>query len=238
MPPATADSPEVVALIHEGLPLVAAIARQVLRETGWRDYDDLLSAGREGLVKAARDFDPTFGVPFRRYMSIRVRGAMIDMMRGQGSLSRRAFARVQAIEAADLMSEAAAEDELQTPTKTPGEADAHLSSYLAGIATAMAIGLLATPVKHREASEEVDAIDDDESPDEKVAQTQLMTEIRNVIDAQPQTERHLLTRHYFDGVEFTVAAKELGLSKSWASRIHARAIDAVARELKRRGFGP
>jgi RNA polymerase sigma factor for flagellar operon FliA len=43
----------------------------------------------------------------------------------------------------------------------------------------------------------------------------------------------LVERHYFGGATLDEAARALGLSKSWGSRLHARAIEQMARELKR-----
>jgi DNA-directed RNA polymerase specialized sigma subunit len=40
-------------------------------------------------------------------------------------------------------------------------------------------------------------------------------------------------RHYFGDETLDQAAASLGLSKSWGSRLHARAIETIARELKR-----
>ena len=60
-----------------------------------------------------------------------------------------------------------------------------------------------------------------------------MARVREAIAERPEQERVLLTRHYFDDVTFEEAARELGLSKSWASRLHSRAIEGLARSLKR-----
>ena len=56
------------------------------------------------------------------------------------------------------------------------------------------------------------------------------------IFTSPDQERTLIERYYFDDVTFDQAARELGLSKSWASRLHARAIEGVAKALKRSGI--
>ncbi|HEX7600921.1 MAG TPA: sigma factor-like helix-turn-helix DNA-binding protein, partial [Polyangiaceae bacterium] len=64
----------------------------------------------------------------------------------------------------------------------------------------------------------------------------LLAKIRDSIDRRPDAEKQLLVRHYFDGITFEEAAKELGLSKSWASRLHTRAIEGVTRDLKRGGI--
>ncbi|MHC5083873.1 MAG: sigma-70 family RNA polymerase sigma factor, partial [Planctomycetota bacterium] len=70
-------------LILQYLPLVHRIVSQVasyLKPPLSRE--DLVSAGTIGLVKAARDFDPTKDAEFKTYAYIRVRGAVIDELRG------------------------------------------------------------------------------------------------------------------------------------------------------------
>ena len=49
-----------------------------------------------------------------------------------------------------------------------------------------------------------------------------------------------MERHYYGGEPFDVIAADLGISKSWASRLHERAILAVkvADEPRRRGAEP
>ncbi len=234
MPLAPADAPETVARIHEGMPLVDMLAHQLRRQLGSYDVDDLKSAGREGLVNAARSFDPSLGVPFRRWANLRVRGAMIDAVRSQGGVPRRIHNRLRAIEAGDRVSEGAIEDEAQKPAANAAEADQRLSGYLAGIATAMAVGLLSEST----GPDPEDVRDAALTAEEQLAQHQLVTRVREAVEKQPEAERHLLTRHYFDGITFDEAAKELGLSKSWASRLHTRAIEGVTRELKRQRIRP
>jgi RNA polymerase sigma factor for flagellar operon FliA len=76
-------------VVSEYLPLVKSVVgsvawnlpRHVARE-------DLVSAGSEGLVDAARKFDPSKGVTFAAYAAIRIRGAMIDELRHRDHLSR------------------------------------------------------------------------------------------------------------------------------------------------------
>jgi len=41
----------------------------------------------------------------------------------------------------------------------------------------------------------------------------------------------LIRRHYLEGERFDHVAAELGLSKSWASRLHTRAIGRLTKRL-------
>ena len=64
------------------LPMVHKIVHQII---GYLrpalSADDLVSAGTIGLVKAARDFDPSKDAEFKTYAYIRIRGAVIDELR-------------------------------------------------------------------------------------------------------------------------------------------------------------
>lgn len=228
MPPK--DPPEVVARIEECLDLVDILARQMRRQFGPHvQVDDLASQGREALLAAARSFDESRGVPFRRWANLRMRGAMIDGVRSQGNLPRRVYRKLRAMQAADFVHEAAAEEQGATPAPTPEAAAEKLRDQLSSAAMAMAIGFLS--MKGDEAIER--ARDPDESPEDAVARAEILAKIRAAIAERPDAERTLLMRHYFDDVTFEEAAREIGLSKSWASRLHARAIEGVAKTLKR-----
>ncbi len=225
-----ADSPEVVARVMGELSLVDAIARQLRRELGGKVMlDDLVSFGREGLLQAARTFDPAVGVPFRRWASYRVRGAMLDGVRSLSMLPRSVYERLRAIEGAHHTSEGAAEEGSAQPGTTAEEADARLGTYLAGIATAVAMGLLATPA----AGTVGEAVDQRPSADEALARAQTVAAVKEAVLTLPEQERHLIQRHYFEDVRLDDAASELGLSKSWGSRLHTRAIESITRHMKR-----
>ena len=61
----TTDSPEVLERFHSQLSLVETIAAHIRRSVGASiEFDDLVGAGREGLLDAARRFDASRGVPF------------------------------------------------------------------------------------------------------------------------------------------------------------------------------
>jgi len=225
-----ADPPEVLARVQDGLELVNMLARQLRRQFGpYVQVDDLASQGREALLVAARTFDPDRGVPFRRWANLRIRGAMIDGVRQNGNVPRRVYRQLRMLQAADHVHENAAEEQASAPVTSDVEADAKIGDQLATAAMAMAIAFLSIG-----SGEALDRAQDTKlSPEEEVAHSELLARIRAAIAERPDAERRLLERHYFDGIPFEETARELGLSKSWASRLHARAIEEVARTLKR-----
>ena len=222
----TADSPEVLQRIATEIELVEMISRQLGRQLGRQiDGEDLRSAGREGLLQASRSFDEAQGVPFRRWANVRIRGAMLDFVRRQSGLPRRVYKRVRALAAAERIHEVSAEER---PSAAAEAADLQLDEQLAKSATAMALGFLSM-----RSLDSVDVKDDVESPEEHAARAEMLAVLKREIAKQPDAERTLLERHYFDDMTFEDAAREIGLSKSWASRLHARAIENLGKSLRK-----
>jgi RNA polymerase sigma factor for flagellar operon FliA len=225
------DSPEVLARFHAEVDLVDIAARQIARRAGRTvTLDDLKSFGLEGLLQAARTFDPSRGVPFRRWANVRIKGAILDGMRQWGTLPRRVDRELQGVEAGDRMLEAYDEEDAARPAATPEEADDRLTAYLAGIATAIAVGTMTAAPR-----ENVDAEGRDVTPEDLLGEAQLMARVKAIVAALPDQERALVERHYFAGQTLDQAAASIGLSKSWGSRLHARAIESIGRELRKGG---
>jgi RNA polymerase sigma factor for flagellar operon FliA len=227
------EAPEVLERFSSALGLVDVIARQILRSLGSvAQLEELLSFGREGLWDAARRFDETRGVPFRGYANFRVRGAIIDGVRASARLSRRTHERLNGLQAAARVSEGAHED-LATP-RPPGssaaEAEQALGDHLAAMATAMAAGLLA-PSAYADGGERT-LVDTSDNPEQAYGHAQLLAVIRGAIAELPHEEAELVRQHYLEGARFDHVASQLGLSKSWASRLHTRALTRLAKRLR------
>jgi RNA polymerase sigma factor for flagellar operon FliA len=228
-PSTTGDSDEVLARFRGELDLVEILSRQVARRIAARvTVDDLASFGREGLLLAARTFDASRGVPFRRWANLRIRGAMIDGVRQWGGLPRRVYQELRALEAGDRALETYDEEDAASPARTPEQADARLHAYLTGISTAMVVGEIAAASQE---SAEADGFS--RSPEEIATTREAAARLRSVVASLPERERALIERHYFGDETIDAAAAALGLSKSWGSRLHARAIESLARELRK-----
>ena len=84
------------ALVREHLPLIQyAVAELASRIPGHVHRSDLVSAGMLGLTQAARSFDPERGIAFDRFASTRIRGALLDELRGRDWASRSVRARAR-----------------------------------------------------------------------------------------------------------------------------------------------
>jgi RNA polymerase sigma factor FliA len=221
------------ARFESALDLVESMVRRIARELGpGVELDELRSFGREGLLDAARRFDPERGVPFRGYASFRVRGAIIDGVRSNARLPRRAHERLSGIVAGARASEGMLEDAFAPPPPgaTTEDADRALAEHLAAMATAVAVGLLSTTV-YGESNERV-PLSPEASPEEALARAETLELVRRTILELPKEEAELVRRHYLEGERFDEVAKDLGLSKSWASRLHTRAIKRLTEKLR------
>lgn len=80
-----------------GLLLVPAIVRQLRISYGRvLPKDDMVGLANEGLVDALTRFEPARGVEFKVYAARRIRGAVIDGMRRESMMGRRAWTRAWA----------------------------------------------------------------------------------------------------------------------------------------------
>jgi RNA polymerase sigma factor for flagellar operon FliA len=198
------------------------------------ELDDLLSAGREGLLDAARRYDPDRGIPFRAYANFRVRGAIFDGVRHMAGLPRRAYERIAALNASLSSSEGGADQAFPGLTKPGGDgaAEAILSEQLATTATAYAMGLLLTSA----GASDLNEASEHGSPEEAYARAELRAYIEQELRGlEPAREAEIIRLHYFDGLSIEAISQELGIDRSWVSRLHTRGMARLNKRLRHLG---
>lgn len=88
-------------LILDHLPQVWLIARRIHeRVPGTVGLDDLISTGTIGLIAAIDHFDPGQGVKLKTYAEYKIRGAILDSLRGLDWASRQKRRQAKELEAA------------------------------------------------------------------------------------------------------------------------------------------
>ena len=207
-------------------PFVRGIAKHTTAQLEIEgDLEDLVAAGFEGLLDARKRFDASRGVAFKSFAYYRVRGAVIDAVRQNAYLPRRAYARLKAAEALDLEGEQAAEqrgaaEAAGAVARDPEQGLRAIDGILGRIAAAYCTA----------AGTESDDPPESPNPEHAFLARERHDRLRRALDALPEPERALLQGHYLQDRRFDEIAKDLGLSKSWASRLHTRALDKL-REL-------
>jgi RNA polymerase sigma factor FliA len=226
------DSREVLERFHDSLDLVDTIASQLLKKLGSLvELEDLVSFGREGLLDAARRYDASRGVPFRAYAQFRVRGAAYDGVRRMSALPRSLYQKLASLEAQWLTSEGEAPYAFAEETafaQNVAQANEVLADHLAGMAMAATLGLIIE--KSGEPSDARDTLGMD--PEQQLASAELRYRIEQLLATLDAEECEVVRRHYFEGERLEDIANLLDISKSWASRLHTRALSRLAKRLK------
>ena len=68
-----------------------------------------------------------------------------------------------------------------------------------------------------------------------LASREIREKLREQLGTLPEEERTLIRMVYFEGATLQEAANHLKISKSWASRLHARTLETLAGRLRQLG---
>jgi len=203
-------------LIDESQDLVRALARKI--HSGLPPhipYDDVLAYGQVGLAEAARSYVPDQGARFSTFAYYRIRGAIYD---GLSKMSWTTPAARKAMQAEQL-----ANDCLESETDIQQQ---HSDEWIVSSTDRLAMTYLTSQLEP--ISEDTAA----SNPADLVAKRELLNALMQLIEALPPPEGDLMRMAYYEGQSLTDIAEKLGKSKSWASRLHARTLDRLARSLQ------
>jgi RNA polymerase sigma factor FliA len=202
-------------LVEQHRGLVEGLARKVRAELDLRcELDDLVAYGLTGLLQAQERFDPSRGVQFQTFAYYRIRGAILDGVRRMAFLPRSAHRRMRLAEATDAVTEPLADARAAHPeARSPDAAAEALGDALGKITAAYTLSALGQDTEQPA-----------EGPDEALMAAEVGERVRQAVQTLPGRERALVEGFYFQGRRFDEVAAELGISKSWASRLHGKAL--------------
>jgi RNA polymerase sigma factor for flagellar operon FliA len=190
------------ARLEDELVWVRAAARRLARRSRAPvEVDELVACGSEGLVEAARSFDPKRGVPFGAYARARVQGAMLDGLRALAPLPR-SLHRAQLADAADARGVEA--------------------RHRARFAAAQGDGLLFETALSAEG--QPIAASADLGPETLAELGQLRRRVARALAELPAAESELVRRHALEEQPLAQAAESLGLGEARAARLYRRAL--------------
>lgn len=223
-------------LVEQNVALVHAVARKLKRQISARvELDDLVGYGSKGLLEAAERFDPRHGVAFSTFAYYRIRGAMLDGVRTMGWYSRADYARYRAEERANEYLQNQAD---RTGAETVGAVREGAGAAPAANDKAAALGGIAEILSgiatvHITSLEAAATVADERlpPPDASLDTGRLGARVREAVKTLPDRERQLMELYYFADKNLEEAGAEMGLSKSWACRLHARAVTLLREKL-------
>lgn len=214
-------------LAEQHLPLVKSIALKLVPLLrGSLELDDLIAYGTQGMLEAAERYDPARGLAFSTFAFYRIRGAMIDGLRESGALPRAELRRARAVQRMDDYLEnqaeraAGATGPARLDRPGPGEALALLADHVASLTT-----IFVTSLEGSGAGEVED--ESAQRPFEETDARRLGPRVHQALSTLAPDERALVERCYLEERSLKEAGDELGFSRSWASRLHARAIQKL-----------
>lgn len=201
---------------------VRTLAVQVKKQFGGRpDLDDLMAYGNIGLLEAAERFDAKFGTNFLTFAHYRIKGAIYDGLRKMGTLKGPDLSKVYVGERTSAYLQNAADREAGSNPK-PKSADDDSRDIAIAVESLAAIFAASL-----EGMEHVQVRDESAGAEERLEQEQLRSLVRSAITKLPEQERRLLEAYYYEGKTLEEAGQVIGQSKSWSSRLHARAIERL-----------
>ncbi len=224
-------------LILEHLPQVRLIARRIherLPESV--SLEDLISTGIVGLISAIDRFDPSHNVKLKTYAEYKIRGAILDSLRGLDWAPRQQRKRVKRIEAAI----ASAEQKLhRTPTEEEIAAELNLNTseyheWLVDI-RGINIGSLESTFGDDGRSLLRYISDDEDSwPSHVVERAELERLVAEAIDKMPYVERTVLSLYYHEELTLREIAKVIRLHESRVSQLKSQAIVRLRSYIRKR----
>ncbi|HLV67784.1 MAG TPA: sigma-70 family RNA polymerase sigma factor [Polyangiaceae bacterium] len=214
--------------IEQVLPRVHATAHALRSRISHLSEEDLVSAGYEGLIRAAQRYDPESGVPFAAYAHYRIRGAMLDAARQALPSIRQRSRALRALEATQALLHEAQRSEAAPSDRAPESLRRRVETASALVASATTAILVS-----RLAPADPDSIGDDFGDSEATLLDQeTRTRLRAAIDACTPSDRALIEALYFQGLSMHEFASQIGKSTSTVSRHHARILGNLAKRLQ------
>ena len=218
-------------LVDANVPFVRSIAAKIREQLPREiEFDDLYNYGMQGLLEAAERYDRRHGVTFQTFAYYRVRGAMFDGLRAMGWLPRHEYQRLRFEERAAAYLSNLAEREAGAARDLPPVVNLedemrHLAEALGGVAA-----IFVTTMEGREEAGDT-AAGTTPAPQLELERQQRDVAIEEALAALPERERRLLQLYYFEDRPLAEVGRIMGLSKSWSSRLHARAIELLKEHL-------
>jgi RNA polymerase sigma factor FliA len=211
-------------LVREHLPLVQYVVSEIAhRIPSHVSRSDLVSAGMLGLAQAARNYDPDRGIAFDRFASTRIRGALLDELRGRDWASRSVRSRARGLQAANeeltsRLGRAPSTEEIAKELSVPEETvhklvdDVHRATvlnYESLVLEGDAESFLATP---------------DGGPEDAIVERERRAYLTDAVAALPERLRKVVVGYFFEERSMQDLADELGVSESRVSQLRAEAL--------------
>lgn len=227
-PPLQQNPEERERLILEHLPQVRWIATRFHdRLSGNVSLEDLISAGVLGLINAVDSFDPSYNVKLRTWAEHKIRGAILDSIRGLDGIpahKRKALKKLEAAIAAveSRLRRAATEEEIAAELGVPLPAYHEMLLDLRGVT----LGSIDEEADGRSENALLQqaSIDEENLPAQILEKAELRKVLAAGIDKMPKLERTILTLYYKEDQNLRDIAEVLDIHITRVCQLKSQAV--------------
>jgi RNA polymerase sigma factor for flagellar operon FliA len=226
-------------LIMEYAPVIKYIAQRIaIRLPPHVSVDDLINAGVIGLIDAIEKYDPSRDNTFKTYAEFRIRGAMLDELRGLDwvprSVRQKEHALDRAYEELERRLGRSATDE-----EVAALLDIGIEDFYAWLNQVKGVSLLSLETLNTRSTEreamnllEILPSDDTNGPAQMLLANRLKGIIARAIEDLPYQEKVVVSLYYYEELTMKEIGKVLEITESRVSQIHTKAIFHLRTKLR------
>lgn len=219
--------------IAQFLPMVHKIVnRTVTYLQPSLSIEDLVSAGTVGLIKAARDYNPSRKAEFKTYAYIRIRGAILDELKNQSFVP--AAVNKQIREATKLRIDLT-EQKGVAPTDDELARGLHVSveKLYKTFENARAKYFVSIDNDSEDASFLGSSLvaDDATQPSGQMEQAELIDKLTEAIGELEQRQRQIIVLYYQQELTMKQIAEVFDITEARVSQLHAKALFSLSVKL-------
>jgi RNA polymerase sigma factor for flagellar operon FliA len=216
------------ALLKQYSPLVRRLAHQMIAKLPANvEIDDLIQVGMIGLNDALARFDPSQGVQFETFATQRIRGAMLDELRGSDWMSRGDRRHQRMIETAVHKLEQKL-GRAPSETEIAAEMGMKLSDYQELLGKVRGTQLVYLEDMSGDDGDEdfLDRhmVDADSNPLGRLSDRKMREALVAAIENLPQREQYVMSMYYEHDMNLKEIAAVLGVTESRVCQLHSQSI--------------
>ncbi|PKL50661.1 MAG: hypothetical protein CVV39_00995 [Planctomycetes bacterium HGW-Planctomycetes-1] len=221
-------------LITQFIPMVHKIVqRAVTYIKPPLSYDDLVSAGAVGLIKAARDYNPSLQAEFKTYAYIRIRGAVLDELRNFSLLPPNVEKQIRqatqiSLEITNQTGKAPTDEELAEKLQITID---KLYQMYENARTKHFVSIDSSSENYSSLGASLAAADT-LSPDKQLEQTELIDKLTEAIRQLNERQRQIIILYYQRELTMKQIAEVLDITEPRVSQLHARALFNLSIKLR------
>ena len=223
-------------LLKQYRPLVRRLAHQMIAKLPANvEIDDLIQVGMIGLTDALSRFDAAQGVQFETFATQRIRGAMLDELRGNDWMSRGDRRHQRTIETAvhkleQRLGRAPSESEISR------EMGLSLTEYQELLGKVRGTQLIYLEDMSGDEGDEdfLDrhVVDEEASPLARLADQRMREALVEAIKNLPEREQYVMSMYYEHDMNLKEIAAVLGVTESRVCQLHSQSVARLRAKLR------